>query len=314
VINVSDPEQPSEIGAYQTEGFANDINVHNDLAYVTDGDLQIIDVSDPTNPQRVGVYNTRYANSVTVSEDLAYVTGYDNGLRIVDISDPSHPQEIGHFGEASPLMNLVDVCVNNDRAYIVDASWGLTVVDVSDPRNPERVCSYEIQGGTYSIAIYNDLVYIANSSNGFLILDVSNLDSIVQVGFYDTPGLTKEITLYNGLIYVADGTNLGIYRYTNQGIIKENMIKSPSGFLLNPAYPNPFNSMTNIRYQLPEASKVSIQIFDIQGREIVTLINDNVKAGYYNVIWNAPDNPAGVYLLRIEAGSYRATRKVVLVK
>ena len=106
--------------------------------------------------------------------------------------------------------------------------------------------------------------------------------------------------------------------YTTDGFlvtsltINENL---PSEFAIASVYPNPFNAMTTISYQLPEASEVTIKIYDIQGREIVTLINDKIKAGYYNAVWNAVEFPSGLYICRMEAGSsFSKSLKLVLTK
>ncbi|NQT34785.1 right-handed parallel beta-helix repeat-containing protein [bacterium] len=88
----------------------------------------------------------------------------------------------------------------------------------------------------------------------------------------------------------------------------------PMEFGLSPAYPNPFNPVTTISYQLPEPSLVSIRIYDIQGREIMTLVNGKIEAGYYNVVWNAVAFPSGLYICRIEAGEYRYSIKLALIQ
>ncbi len=88
----------------------------------------------------------------------------------------------------------------------------------------------------------------------------------------------------------------------------------PVEFGIHRAYPNPFNSLTNIRYQLPKQSEVSIRIFDIQGREVVTLVNDKIEAGYYNVVWNAVEFPSGLYICRMDAANYVKSVKISLMK
>ena len=84
-------------------------------------------------------------------------------------------------------------------------------------------------------------------------------------------------------------------------------------------YPNPFNPITTLRYDLPENSLVTITIYDILGRQVKTLINQTQDAGYKSVIWNATNNkgqpvPAGLYLYTIQAGEYRQTKKMILLK
>jgi len=88
----------------------------------------------------------------------------------------------------------------------------------------------------------------------------------------------------------------------------------PCDFVLQPAFPNPFNSSTNIRFDLPVNSDVSITIFNLNGRSVVTLLNDQLTAGSHNLSWDAKDNPAGLYLCRMEAGGINMTRKLLLIK
>ena len=94
---------------------------------------------------------------------------------------------------------------------------------------------------------------------------------------------------------------------------------SPKVFALHQNYPNPFNSITSFRYELPEKSHVTIEIYDMLGREVRTLVNTTQDAGFNSVIWNATNDygkpvSAGVYLYQIQAGEFVQTRKMVLLK
>ena len=84
-------------------------------------------------------------------------------------------------------------------------------------------------------------------------------------------------------------------------------------------YPNPFNPVTTLRYDLPENSHVNITIYDMLGRQVKNLINQTQDAGYRSVRWNATDDygkpvSAGIYLYQIQAGEYMQTKKMVLLK
>ena len=84
-------------------------------------------------------------------------------------------------------------------------------------------------------------------------------------------------------------------------------------------YPNPFNPATQITYALPEADLVSINIYDITGRMVKSLVNTSKDAGYHSLRWDATNNigegvSAGMYIYTIQAGEYRATKKMVLLK
>ncbi|MDR3627381.1 MAG: T9SS type A sorting domain-containing protein, partial [Ignavibacteriaceae bacterium] len=79
-------------------------------------------------------------------------------------------------------------------------------------------------------------------------------------------------------------------------------------------FPNPFNPSTNISFSIPSRAFVSLKVFDIRGREIATLINEDLPAGLYTKEWNANSFSSGVYFYRIKAGNFIATKKLVLVK
>jgi hypothetical protein len=94
---------------------------------------------------------------------------------------------------------------------------------------------------------------------------------------------------------------------------------TPDVFALHQNYPNPFNPTTQIKYDLAEDALVSISIYDVMGRKIKSLMNINQSAGYHSLRWDATNNigeavSAGMYIYTIQAGQYRATKKMVLLK
>jgi photosystem II stability/assembly factor-like uncharacterized protein len=108
-----------------------------------------------------------------------------------------------------------------------------------------------------------------------------------------------------------------ILKTTNGGIIVEvenNYPKPPTNILLSQNYPNPFNPVTSLQYTVGSRQFVTIKIYDLLGREIATLINEEKPAGEYKVEFNAANLPSGIYFYRIKAGSYINTKKMVLLK
>lgn len=89
---------------------------------------------------------------------------------------------------------------------------------------------------------------------------------------------------------------------------------TPLTYMLSQNYPNPFNPATKISYALPKAGNVKLVIYDVLGREIATLVNESKKAGHYTVDFNASNLASGVYIYRIEAGTYRDAKKMMLIK
>ena len=88
----------------------------------------------------------------------------------------------------------------------------------------------------------------------------------------------------------------------------------PDDFSLDRAYPNPFNPVTTLRFALTLESEVSLTIYNLQGREVVSLINGNMDAGYHSVIWNADSYSSGVYFVKMVAGEFVNTQKLMLIK
>ena len=118
----------------------------------------------------------------------------------------------------------------------------------------------------------------------------------------------------NGTVVGANGT---ILRTTTGGVVwvqEDRRLGMPSQFSLNQNYPNPFNPTTQIRFVLPLTSHVSLKIYDLLGREVATLVNDERKPGTYEATWEAAGFSSGVYFYRLTADSFVETKKLVLMR
>ncbi len=88
----------------------------------------------------------------------------------------------------------------------------------------------------------------------------------------------------------------------------------PQNFKLHQPYPNPFNPTTTIRFSVETRLITSLQILDITGRLVETLVNDEMVPGEHEIVWNAGSHPSGVYFVRLESGEFVEKQKIVLVK
>ena len=96
--------------------------------------------------------------------------------------------------------------------------------------------------------------------------------------------------------------------------VDENVHAIPTQFKLYPAYPNPFNAETKIQFSVSHPAEVSISVFDINGRLIRTLFNQEVTVGEHSFTWNASDLTSGVYFIRLSSERFSATSKCTLIK
>ncbi len=101
--------------------------------------------------------------------------------------------------------------------------------------------------------------------------------------------------------------------YSTFSDIHENIL-SPFLFSLSQNYPNPFNPSTSINFTLPKGGFTSLKIYDILGKEVTTLCNEELNAGNYTRTWNASNYSSGVYFYRLSAGNFSTTKKMMLVK
>jgi hypothetical protein len=138
-----------------------------------------------------------------------------------------------------------------------------------------------------------------NSNTSNIIYNIQMINS--DVGFIVTHG--------GGILKTVSGGAVGITK------IAETI---PEHFSLSQNYPNPFNPSTKIRFQVSpfEGGKgdVKLIIYDALGKQIATLVNQQLVPGTYEVEWNASNYSSGVYFYTLQAGDYRATQKMVLIK
>ncbi len=142
-------------------------------------------------------------------------------------------------------------------------------------------------------------------------------------GFGISSSTTGRMTSTIGQPFV--GTSQGPSSVVVSGFLADTLLRGrivsvkqqaglPTTFELSQNYPNPFNPTTTIKYQLPATVFVTLKVFDIVGREVTTLVSYLQQPGYYSLVWNAGGIASGVYFYRMQAGSFAATRKLMLVR
>jgi hypothetical protein len=122
--------------------------------------------------------------------------------------------------------------------------------------------------------------------------------------------------IYSDRLFI--GTNIGVfYRPLSEMIftaVHNEASHISSSFTLEQNYPNPFNPSTSISFDLPSKSFVSLKVFDLIGKEVATIVSEEMPAGSYTKQWNAANMPSGVYFYRLQAGTFIETKKLVLLR
>lgn len=205
----------------------------------------------------------------------------------------------------------------------------------SSPTNNTDYSFLNFDGSKYNSTITRplpDQIWIniesISSDNGTTVAQSPAWTDVVELTFKildknKTSKLTWQTTDNNWAIYDADnstvwnvGTWLGDSSSLKMGVTKTENISNnlPKDFRLFQNYPNPFNPSTTVKYAVPYASRVNITVYDITGRVVKTLVNEDKPAGTYSVQFNAENLASGMYLYRIACGNFTQVKKMVLLK
>ncbi len=162
-----------------------------------------------------------------------------------------------------------------------------------------------------------DYVFVSSSEGVFRSTNDGNMWTQINSGLSNYSSVS--VLAINPSENIFTAANQKVYRSVNPttNIVNEDD-NFPSTYSLSQNYPNPFNPVTTISYQIPKTEFVSLKVYDILGRAVATLVNEEKPAGSYEVEFNPASsikNPAsGIYFYKITAGSYIETKKMILLK
>ena len=161
------------------------------------------------------------------------------------------------------------------------------------------------------------------NNKGFTVQRYSAKDtSWKSIGFVPGNGTINHLEKY---FFEDIKLSVGLYNYRLQQIdyngnlatfnLANNVtIGAPANFVVSQNYPNPSNPKCRIDYQIPSDGKVTIKVYDLLGREVVTLVDESKQAGYYTAEFDGTNLASGIYIYRIKTGTFSDTKKMVLVK
>ena len=348
-IQVVDISSPEEAALVETWTGDNDegVSVHNifqadGYLYVVGtnasfGDMHILDLSNPAAPVLVGTWTGEYLHDVYVRDNYAYGAGiYSSTMYIIDISDKSNPTTVASWtypGKAHACW------LTEDDNYLITADeiagGHVKIWDIQDFNNINLVSEWTAADAenltVHNVFVRDNYLYCSYYVFGLQIVDISDPYQPFLAGYFDS--YLGENELFGGNwgiypftescnIYISDRSNgLFVVDFPDCGTDLEsvNEIPNPKIFLLHSGYPNPFNPIITLRYDLPEQSFVTLTIYDLIGREITQLVHTTQEAGFRSVQWDATDMDgktvsAGVYLYQIRSGEFVQTKKMVLLK
>jgi hypothetical protein len=293
--------------------YANSIIQTSDEGYFMGGDIHL--GSD------YGAYFLRTNERGDTLYSITYYNSY-NGNSIAEIQ---HTDDQGYIAVGGTIWDE-----NNYTTLLVKIAPDTFIY------NPEIQVSDSLidfgsvvvgENSTSGLTIYN-------TGNGYLIIhDLTTNDSSFTTNYNSADSLipprdSLEITitfapqdtvLYLDTLWIDNNDELVYLVLRGVGIppnaiSPEPTIKMLTEFALEAVYPNPFNTSTSISYDIPIQCMVTLNIYDILGRKVATLVDREIDGGRYRVVWEAENLPSGIYFIRMRAGEFGQTRKMVLLK
>ncbi len=166
-----------------------------------------------------------------------------------------------------------------------------------------KSCCAVDSNNIYAVGQYGTILYTSDGGENWIEQD-SGIEKSLNSIFFT-----------NDMVGWAVG--VGTCLSTNNGgvtFIKEEIIDTPSKYLLAQNYPNPFNPTTRIEFSIPSESNVEVKVFNTLGMEVATLLNEHKQAGTHSVEFNATNLSSGIYFYKIVSGNYTDIKKMILLR
>jgi len=301
VVDFSDPTHPAVVGEIDSFGYAHDVAVQEEYAFVSEGEkLRVIDLREPTRPFQVAsVRLPSSAFGVDVLGDYCYVANWYGGVQILDISDPVHPSIIGSL--ATPGAAASDTRVCYPYLYYTDIS-GFGIADISNPREPVQVGYYQFKppASAWGIDAHHNLVFVALGYGGMRVFDVSDPMQPTEVGHYITPCWAYHLQYRDDIVYVADCDGFCILQYYGAGISESAPVTyMPSSNIRITA--SLLRNLLSIKYTCTHGSQSAVTIYDACGRVIMRLYSKDSTPGLKQLNIDVSGLSNGIYFLNLKS-------------
>ena len=223
-------------------------------------------------------------------------------------------------GSSGLMLNLRDMVklgqlylqdgYSSSDTQILSSEW----IHEATSTQAEPSWSWNWNGGYGYLWWLPDRGYLAWGLGGQFIVVIPELNLVIGTHSFLTDVPNNHVNVLAGIIY-----NQIIPLFDEVVGVEPISLKIPLEYSLFSNYPNPFNPITSLHYDLPEDGLVNITVYDMMGRIVKTLVNSSQTAGYKSIKWNATNDrnepvSAGLYLYTIQAGEFRQTKKMVLLK
>lgn len=291
------------VGVYPQEilGFQNKVFVCNTSAFGGSHDSSVTIIDALTDSVIARIYFATEPTSLAISNDgkiLVGCIGFDGKIYKVD---PVTMQIVDTYSITGGFDKDIAVDKNSDNIYYIDYANNISRLNLST-----RIQNTFITNNSPTSSFFYGYNFDYTNNNHF-VLDAKNFIVSGSLFIYGATG-NLEQTFTTGVAprrIIFDRTSTVSIKYISETV---------KGYELKQNFPNPFNPQTTIRFSIPKNDLVSLKVFDINGREVQNLINENKNSGSYEVNFNASSLSSGVYFYKLNTSSFSSIKKMTLIK
>ncbi len=266
------------------------------------------------NPKETGLQGFHVPSSAYGTVSVTYVTYTSNFTNVMQAAVDFSKGSFEVVRDSLPMTDAAD-------SIATDISFQ---VYLPNKMPAHGIVTFFLSGGTGDSVAVVDTIGVQVKTVQWNTVTIKGLDALANAGKFDPTKPARvgikvsypapyDTTKWSGNLLFDNLIVNGIWFGSEipDGVKNSNL---PKVYQLYSNYPNPFNPSTMIKYDLPKDSKVVLQVYDVLGREVATLFNGKQPAGSYNLRFDGSDYASGIYFVRLTAGSYIKTQKMMLIK
>lgn len=309
---------------YANSLFVNDIN--ND-GYL---DLAVSDNNQLGGSGRFKIYMNNSGTLATTPSWTSRNAGYMSGINIANLTNDEYPELL-----CGGWWMKCWIYQNNNGAYPVDSQWASNTSSVveaiicGDFDNDgvfQKTDQFTSNGTKTLYYVYKKPIHkITNVKYGTSIVPISDYCYDLENGWFSLKNPPANGTVISFEYKTSNDLDIAVTNWDNSKgnyVFKNNIAvdakkigsKIPEKYFLEQNFPNPFNSTTNVKWQMANSGNVKIEIFNIRGNKVRTLVNKFLTPGIYEISFDADNLASGIYYYRMETKSFIETKKMIYVK
>lgn len=301
----------------------------------TNNNMNFNGSTDPSSDRNNGYETGISINNISTSDSImhaditampnsGYAISYDEyGIASTALTIGTEEQWVGvHFTSGNEgYVTQIDFGLVWEVFWNTDElSWEVSIHDSFDGVTPgtliETVSGSSFIGGWHTVEIdsmeissgQDFFIAIKFYSNGY-VYAFDNLGDLSGRSYLSSNGVS-----YDNSLSLYGDANIRAKVSTETFVKIDDELKIPQDFTLDPNYPNPFNPITNLSFNMENTTNVSLEIYDVNGHIVETLVNGIMQQGSHLIAWNASQYSSGMYFVRMRSGNFEKSQKIMLIK